>query len=116
MATWKLVHADLQPFLGDAALELERKDPIVAPGAGVHRDRRPRLESAGLAEHDVGLRALLRFSFRHDVSRKVVQEVGGELEVRAITAAVRGGDPRFLPPCIRPPLTPPSRRARGSSR
>jgi hypothetical protein len=77
MATRKLVDADVQSFLCDATLELDRKEPIVASGDHMDRDRRPGLESAGLAEHDVGLGALVRFSSFHDVMRNVVQEVRG---------------------------------------
>src|SRR5215831_5134702 len=104
MAPWKLVDDDGQPFLCDATLELDRKEAIVASGDHVDRDRRPRLESAGLAEHDVGLAALQRLALSHDLGWKVVQEVGGEIEVQAVTTAVRRGCPRFLPPGVGPPL------------
>src|SRR5215831_886651 len=104
MAPWKLVDDDGQPLLCDATLELDRKEPIVASGDHVDRDRRPRLESAGLAEHDVGLAALQRLALSHDLGWKIVQEVGGEIEVQAVTTAVRRGCPRFLPPGVGPPL------------
>jgi hypothetical protein len=63
MATWKLADGDLEALLCHATLELDRKEAIVASGDHMDRYRRPRLESAGLAEHDIGLGALLRLAF-----------------------------------------------------
>jgi hypothetical protein len=118
MATWKLVDGDLDALPCDATLELDRKEPIVASANHMDGYRGPRLKSAGLAEHDIGLGALLRFSSFHDLRRKVVQEVGGEIKARAVATAVGRGYPRFALPPTRcwPTTPPPSRRARGSWR
>ena len=87
MAACKLVDGDLQSLPCDATLKLDRKEPIVASGDHMDRDRGPRRESAGLAEHDVGLGALPRLASLDDLGRKIMQEVGSEIEVRVATNA-----------------------------
>src|SRR5262245_49327283 len=104
MAAWKLVEGEMQSLLRDATLELEREEAVVASGDHVDRDRWPRLEFAGLAEGDVGLGAVPRFSLFHDLAWEVVEEVGGEIEARGVATAVRGGDARLLPAGVGPPL------------
>src|SRR5262245_13581532 len=72
VAAGKLVDADPQPFLRDATLELDRKEPVVASGDSVDRDDRPPFESAGLAEDDVGFGPHPPFSLLHDLWWNVV--------------------------------------------
>src|SRR5262245_17494773 len=103
MPAWKLVDADLQALLCDATLELDRKEPILAPGNDVDRHCGPRLESAGLAEPDIRLGAILPLALLEDLGRNVVQEVRREVEVRAVTTALRRRPSRFLPPGVGPP-------------
>ena len=67
MATRKLVDVHVQPFARDAPLEVDRKESIVASGDCVDRNVGPRFESTGLAEVDVGLGALLRFTLLDDL-------------------------------------------------
>jgi hypothetical protein len=92
----------------DAGTRSERSDRRVRRPRG--SGPRPRLESAGLAKHRVGLRALVRLALLDDLGWKVVQEVRGEIKARAVTAALSRGDPRVLPSGVRPPL--PRRLAR----
>jgi hypothetical protein len=91
MAAWKLVDGEMQSLSCDATLELDREEAIVASGDHVDPDRGPRLESAGLAEDDVSLGALARLALFHDLRWEVVEEVGGEIEARAVATAVRRG-------------------------
>lgn len=60
------------------------------------RDDRPRLEAAGLPEHDLGFSALVGRTLLDDLGQEVVQEVGSEIEARAVSAAARRR-PRLLP-------------------
>jgi hypothetical protein len=88
MVAGKHVDWDVEAFPCDATLELDRKEPVVASGDHVDRDRGPGPESAGLAERDLGLGALLRLASFHDLRRKVVQEVGGEIKACAVATPV----------------------------
>jgi hypothetical protein len=72
MATKDDVNGDVEPLLGDATLELDRKEPIVASGDHVDRNWRPHLESALLTEHNIGLGALVRLASLDDPGRKVM--------------------------------------------
>jgi hypothetical protein len=84
-------------------LEVEREEPIVASGDHVDRNIGPGFESAGLAEHDLGLGPLARRALPDRLGREVVEEVGGEVEVSAVATALCGRDPgcdrsRVVPP------------------
>jgi hypothetical protein len=81
MATRQLLDGYVQAFLRHASLEVEREEPIVGSGNDVERNVRPGLESAGLAEHDLGLGPLARRALPDRLGREVVEEVGGEVEV-----------------------------------
>jgi hypothetical protein len=62
----------------------------------VDRDDRPRLEAAGLPEHDLGFSALVGRTLLDDLGQEVVQEVGSEIEARLYPprrAAVRASCP-----------------------
>lgn len=55
MATRELLDGHAQALLRHPPLEVEREEPIVASGDHVDRSIGPGFESAGLAEHDLGL-------------------------------------------------------------
>jgi len=109
MATWDVVHSDLESILRHAPLEVDREESIVASADDVNGDGGPGLESAGLAEHDVRLWALACLAPRDDLGWNVMQEVGVEIEVRAVAAASQ--PPLALSPSRCCPTTPqPSHR------
>jgi hypothetical protein len=103
VATRQLVDGLVQSFARDAPLEVDRKEPIVAPRDHVYRNLGPRFETAGLGEHDLGLGTLMPFALLNDLGRHVVQEVRGEVELRAVAAALCS----FCPRCRRPGVVPP---------
>src|SRR5918999_5039790 len=111
MAARHLVNAQVQSFFRHAPLELDRKEPIVTSGDHMDRNLWPRREAAGLTEHDVRLGALVPPSFLDDLGRNVVQEVCADVELRAVTAALR----RRFPICDRSRVVPPlTRRLAGN--
>jgi len=69
VATCQLVHRQVQSFLGDATLEVDRKEPIVASRDHVDRNRGPRIEAAAVAEDNVRLGALVCLAVLDDLGR-----------------------------------------------
>lgn len=89
MATRHVVDIQVQSFFRHAPLEVDRKEPIVAPADHVDRNLWPRIETAGLAENDFRLGALMSLSFLDDLGRNVVQEIRGIVKLRAVAAPLR---------------------------
>jgi hypothetical protein len=104
MSAWQFVDGYLQSFSRDAPLEIDRKESIVAAGDHVDWNVGPSVEAARLAEHDIGLRALVCLALLDDVGRNVVEKVGGEVEIRAVAPALRSRCPRLRRSRVVPPL------------
>lgn len=100
MATRELLDGHAQALLRHPALEVEREEPIVASGDHVDRNVGPGFESAGLAEHDLGLGPLERCALLDRLGREVVEEVGGEVEVGAVATVLRGRDRAAIDPVL----------------
>ena len=109
VAARELVDVLVKSFPRDAPLEVDRKEPIIAAGDNMDRILGPRFETAGLAEHNVGLGALVSLALLDDLGRNVVQEVRGEVEVRAIAATLCSLCSRSYRSGVAPPF--PSRLA-----
>jgi hypothetical protein len=69
VATRQFLDGYLQACLRHPTLEVDRKEPIVASRDHVDRNVGPGFESARLAEHDVGLGALVRLALLDELGR-----------------------------------------------
>jgi hypothetical protein len=105
MATRKFVDGYVQPFTRDPPLEFDRKEPIVAPGDHAYRNLGPCFKVAGLTKDDVSLGALVRLALLDDLGWNVMHEVGGEINIGAVPAAVRSRSPRRDRSRVVPPLS-----------
>src|SRR5262245_32574342 len=92
----QLVELGAEPFARDPPLEFQRKEAVVAAGDDVGWQLGPGLESAGFAEDGLGFFALLLLAARRDLGWNVMQEVSGDVELRAVAAVFGGRDARPL--------------------
>jgi hypothetical protein len=112
MSTCYFVDSNPQSFSGDASLEIDRKESIIATSYHMDWDIGPAIERAGLAKHDVGLRALLRLALFDDFRGDIVKKVRREVESRAVAfdsspvaptrAAAASSSPSWRKPGIGP--------------
>src|SRR5512146_3220116 len=93
----------VQPLTSDALLELEREESVVRCRDDPHRNLRPALEAARLTEDRIGLLSLTRRTAAQYRLRDIVQEIGGKVELRGISAGRRRGDSRVHGARIAPP-------------
>src|SRR3954453_7885113 len=103
MPAGDLVEVEPEAFLGDAALEVDREEAVVAPGQRPERDVRPALELARLPER----RAAGPSPLRHpgpDPARHVVQEVPLLVVVRALPGRCISRLPRLHGAGVVPPI------------
>jgi hypothetical protein len=66
VANRQLVDSLVKSFPRDTPVEVDRIEPIVAPGDHVDRHLGQRFEIAGLAESDVGVGTLVRLAWLDD--------------------------------------------------
>jgi hypothetical protein len=93
----------IQPLLSDALLELEREEAVVLGRDHPHRNPRPPLELAGLAEHRIGLLPLTRRPGAEYCLRNIVQKVRRKVELWGVPSGPGRGDSRVYGARIAPP-------------
>ena len=103
MAAGQHVRLDAEPVLGQRPLETDGEEPVVRSGHDPDRYRRPRGEVADRPERGVSLGPLVRLTGRGDLRGDVVEEVDGQVEVRAVATSLRRGGPGLRPPGVVPP-------------
>ena len=107
---------DTEPLACDALLKREREEPVLTAGDDVDRNRGPRVEVAAVIESLVQLGSGMGLQIRQQFGRDIVQKVGGQIELNAVTR--RSRLPQSWPALIPRSSTirPVSRRAAGPSR
>src|SRR5215471_5961106 len=104
MPACNVVNGRMQTLHSNAPLEVDREEPVIPTGDHVNGNIGPSFEPAGLAEHRVRLRSFISFALLDNRWRHVVQEVGGHVELRAITPALRGRLSCGRRPGVSPPF------------
>ena len=105
VAACQLNYGDAQPLLCHAPLKLDWKQTVITARNHAYRNIRPGLKTARVAEYRIGLLALMRFALLDDIGRNVVEEIGGEIEVDTVPAAVSCLRPCSCSPGVFPPFT-----------
>src|SRR6185437_13232927 len=97
------LHLSVEPFPSDTLLKLEREEAIVRRRDHEHRNWRPPLKLAGLAEYLIGLLPLLRRPAAKYCLRDIVQKVRRKVELRGVPSGPGRGDSRVHGARIAPP-------------
>ena len=103
MTAGQHIRVDSQPFPRYPLLEGGREEAIVSAHRDPDRHVRPRREVADGPEGRLGLGKLLIRAGGKDLGRDVVQEVGGQVEIRAVAAFPGRGHTRLLGAGVAPP-------------